>query len=261
MKSFKHLLMQLIMTIVVAYHGFCRQSLAANTYDAAVRTHSATIQRTNDVAVSTRHLLWTQGSTDYGVKLATASLPAIGTIDNIETSTGINEEVILLGMGSTVKMVASGAITAGQRVYQDAAGKVSASGTLCVGIAQTSTTADTQILEVLSDISSGSTSITATDATITGSSGSVAIPITNRQCEISSTGAYIGTVADGTFIGQRLMLVMASASGTVTVTPAHGNNFTSIALLENKQACDLEWTTNGWLMCGFSYITTKPLIA
>jgi len=261
MKYLKHLLMQIILTIVVAYHGFCRQSLAANNYDAAVRTHRETIQRTNDVAVTTRHLLWTQGSTDFGVKLATAVLPAIGTIDNVETGTGLQQTINLLGQGSTKKMVASGAITAGQRVYQDAAGKVSAIGVLCIGIAQTSVTADTQILEVLDDTCYGFATAAAADAAVTGATGSVAIPITNRHVGVSSTGAYIGTIADGTFLGQRLHLTMVAASGTVTVTPAHGNGFTTIALLENKQACDLEWTTNGWIMVGFSYITTKPLIA
>jgi hypothetical protein len=127
--------------------------VAANTYDAAVETSECAINRTNDVAVTTRHLLWGFGAAAGSVKLATASVVPLGTIDNVESSTGQNMTVLLLGKGSTKKMVASEAITYGEHVYATAGGKVSdlpgTTGTYyCVGIALTAAGADGDIIEV-----------------------------------------------------------------------------------------------------------------
>lgn len=126
---------------------------AANTYDAAIETSVDSIQRTNDVAVTTRHLLWGFGAAATSVKLATASVVPLGTIDNVESSTGVRLTVNLLGKGSTKKMVASEAITYGEHVYATAGGKVSdlpaGAGTYyCVGIALTAAGADGDIIEV-----------------------------------------------------------------------------------------------------------------
>jgi hypothetical protein len=125
--------------------------LAANTYDAAIETHDSTIRRTNDAAVTARHLLWQQGSTDGGVAVAVAASIPLGTIDNIETGTGVGQTVLLLGKGPTKKMVANGAISAGARVFTAAAGKVSPThgATFCqVGVALTAAVNDGDIIEV-----------------------------------------------------------------------------------------------------------------
>jgi hypothetical protein len=126
--------------------------LAANTYDAAVETHDASVRRTNDAAVTARHLLWQQGSTDGGVALGAASACPLGTIDNVESSTGLGQMVLLLGKGATKKMVASEAITAGEQVFTAASGKVQDTPTgatvYLVGTALTAAGADGDIIEV-----------------------------------------------------------------------------------------------------------------
>lgn len=132
---------------------FRREIAAANTYDAAVETHDETIFKTNDVAVATRHLLWTAGAAAGGVKHATASLYPMGTIDNIEASTGVRQTLKLLGKGPTKKMVANEIITEGENVFAAAAGKVqdlpAGAGTYwCVGQALTASGADGDVIEV-----------------------------------------------------------------------------------------------------------------
>lgn len=120
---------------------------AANTYDAAVETHESTVRRTNDSAVTARHLLW-YATSATAVDLASATTPALGTIDNTETSTGVAQTVLLLGKGSTKKVVASEAISAGAKVFQAASGKVAAGGTLFIGYALTAAAADNDIIEL-----------------------------------------------------------------------------------------------------------------
>lgn len=126
---------------------------AANTYDAAVKTHTDSRPMTNDAAITARHLLWKAGSAVTGVALCTASTIPIGTIDNVESSTGVTQSVLLLGRGPTKKMVASEAITVGEPVFAAAGGKVQdlpgSSGTYYqVGYALTAAAADGDIIEV-----------------------------------------------------------------------------------------------------------------
>lgn len=143
----------LIVAVAAMVNAFRGLRLAANTYDAAVETHDCAITRTNDVAITTRHLLWATGAAAGGVKLNTASLIPMGTIDNTETDTGVRQSVLLLGKGATKKMVASEAITEGEQVFGAASGKVSdlpaGAGTYyCVGTALTGASADGDIIEV-----------------------------------------------------------------------------------------------------------------
>lgn len=148
MKTLKLNIILAVAAMVSAIRGL---RLAANNYDAAVEVHDATIRRTNDAAVTARHLLWKQGSTDNGIALCAATDLPLGTVDNVTTQVGISQTVNLLGKGPTKKMVANAAITAGARVYTAAAGKVSPTfgGTLFqVGIALTAAAADGDIIEV-----------------------------------------------------------------------------------------------------------------
>lgn len=135
------------------FGGNSRYTAAANTYDAAVNTHECAVNRTNDAAVSARHLLWKKGSADGSVALNGASDIPLGTIDNTESSTGIGQTVLLLGKGSTKKMVASEPITVGEQVYAAANGKVqdlpAGAGTYYkVGTALTAAGTDGDIIEV-----------------------------------------------------------------------------------------------------------------
>jgi hypothetical protein len=138
-----------VAAMVSALRGF---RLAANTYDAAIEVHETTIRRTNDAAVTTRHLLWQQGSTDGGIALGAANACPLGTVDNTETDTGKGQTVLLLGKGPTKKMVASEAITAGEQVFTAASGKVqdtpSGATVYLVGTALTAAGADGDIIEV-----------------------------------------------------------------------------------------------------------------
>lgn len=258
MKHMKHALSTVLLAVVAAFHWFRADLLAANTYDAAVITHPETLNRTNDVAIAARHLLWTQGAAAGGVKLATASLAALGTIDNTETATGYNQTVLLLGKGATKKMVASGAITIGALVYQDASGKVSATGSICVGTALTATTADDQIIEV-QDIAPGAPQVIATAVAVAGAA--LAIPITHRSVNKTTGGAEALTLANGAFLGQRLNINLVVDGGDGTLTPTTCSGWTNVVLAEKGQGVELEWTTAGWRLLGFTYVTNKPLIS
>jgi hypothetical protein len=149
MKSMIH---TILIAVAAVAHSFRGLSLAANTYDAAIETHDATVRRTNDAAVTARHLLWQQGSTDGGVALGAANAVPLGTIDNEESSTGKGQTIHLLGKGPTKKMVASEAITAGEQVFTAASGKVqdtpSGATVYLVGTALTAAGADGDIIEV-----------------------------------------------------------------------------------------------------------------
>lgn len=144
----KHLINLIILAAFAMVHWMRRELVAANTYDAAVSTHETTVTRTNDSAITARHLLWKKGASDGTVDLCTASDIPIGTIDNTDTGTGNNHTVLLIGRGPTKKMVASGAVNAGAPVYTAAGGKIAGSGTYCVGIALTAATTDGDIVEV-----------------------------------------------------------------------------------------------------------------
>jgi hypothetical protein len=150
----KTLKLNIILAVAAMVSAIRGLRLAANTYDAAVETHESAITRTNDVAVTTRHLLWTTGAAAGGVKLNTASTIPFGTIDNVEAGTAIRQSVLLLGKGSTKKMVANEAITEGEQVFGAAAGKVqdlpAVAGTYyCVGTAATGCANDNEIIEVV----------------------------------------------------------------------------------------------------------------
>ena len=114
--------------------GASSNYIAANTYDSAVDIHCGSLPRTNDAAVSARHLLWKEGATaGTTVALNGAANAPLGTIDNIESSTGLSQNVILLGKERTVKMVASAALSIGANVYTAASGKVQGVATLTAG--------------------------------------------------------------------------------------------------------------------------------
>lgn len=153
MNKIKLLLVAVIAALMNAYGHSMGLVQAANTYDAAVETHEHSVTRTNDAAITLRHLLWKKGAGDGTVALAGATDVPLGTIDNVTTGTAERQSVLLLGKGGTKKMVAAGAIGAGARVFAAASGKVQAlpagAGTYkCVGTALTATAADADVLEV-----------------------------------------------------------------------------------------------------------------
>lgn len=120
----------------------------ANTYDAAVETRESTKRLTNAAAIAARHLLYYESSAGVAT-VATAAIPALGTIDNTETSTGVGMTVLMLGRGNTKKMVASEAMaTIGVPVFQAAGGKIALTGTIQVGTLMSTASADDDVVEV-----------------------------------------------------------------------------------------------------------------
>lgn len=147
----KTLISMILLAVAAMVNAFRGLRLAANTYDAAVETHEATVRRTNDAAIASRHLLWKKGAGDGTVALCGAGDCPLGTIDNIETGTDEGQAVLLLGKGSTKKMIASEAITAGEQVFTAANGKVQDTPTgatvYLVGTALTAGSTD-EVIEV-----------------------------------------------------------------------------------------------------------------
>lgn len=123
--------------------------VAANTtYDPTLNMHG-TVVRTNDAAITTRHLLWKQGATAGGIAICGAADTPLGTVDNEESGTGKPQTVFLLGKGGCKKMVASETMaTLGVPVYAAANGKIALTGSVQVGTLQSAASGDGAIVIV-----------------------------------------------------------------------------------------------------------------
>jgi hypothetical protein len=103
--------------------------------------------------------------------VATATDVELGTMEIPATAAG-PATVRLRNAPGTVKMITSGAITAGNSVYAASAGKIAASGTIVLGTALESSTADGDVIEVLrtADTTSpfASQTVVADDAEVAG---------------------------------------------------------------------------------------------
>ena len=84
------------------------------------------------------------------LQVATAADQALGTVEVESFASGDVVPVRLYSAVGSRKMVASVAITAGNVVYAAAGGKVAATGTVVEGIALETSTADGDIIEVMS---------------------------------------------------------------------------------------------------------------
>jgi len=84
------------------------------------------------------------------LQVATAADQALGTVEVESFASGDVVPVRLYSAVGSRKMVASVAITAGNLVYSAAGGKIAATGTVVEGIALETSTADGDIIEVMS---------------------------------------------------------------------------------------------------------------
>ncbi len=84
--------------------------------------------------------------------LAGAADPSLGTLVKPVFTTDTSGAVLLANVGGTRKMVAAGAITAGNPVYGAAGGKIAGSGTVFEGVALETATADNDIIEVAENL-------------------------------------------------------------------------------------------------------------
>lgn len=230
--------------------------LAANTYDAAVDI-PVNLVRTNDVAVSARHLLWAEGATaGTTAALATAATMALGTIDNIESSTGLSQKIV--PMRGFVKMVASEAMaTIGVNVYQAAGGKIALTGVILVGKLRSVAAADGNVVLV-----EACSPVVNAGGKTTKAGGVLAVPVTHRSVAMTTGGAEALTLADG-LPGQRLHLALVSDGGDGTLTPTTKTGFATIVFADVKDNVDLEFIdgTTGWVILGSAGVAAPPVVS
>lgn len=132
---------------LLAYGGNTRQF--ANI---AEGRHDASITKFADAAITTRHLLYKQGSDVDHIAVAGATDLPMGTVaDTVATAdlATIPMTVDLLGKGSTKRMVSAAAISAGVPVYAAASGKIDVTGSVLVGISMAAAGGADEIIEVL----------------------------------------------------------------------------------------------------------------
>ncbi|MCF7785568.1 MAG: hypothetical protein K9N47_05565 [Prosthecobacter sp.] len=236
--------------------GASSNCIAANTYDAAVDIHCGSVNRTNDAAVTARHLLWKDGATaGTTIALSGATNLPLGTVDNIESSTGLTQKVILLGKEKTVKMVASEAMaTIGVKVYAAASGKIGLTGVVLVGRILTAAGADGDVVEVESCFPR-----VEPNGVNTVAGATLAIPVTKRRVSKTTGGAEALTLANG-LPGQRLSIELAVDGGDGTLTPTTKSGFTAIVFADALDIAELEYVddTVGWIIVGLSGAAAPP---
>lgn len=140
-----------------------------------------------------------------GVTTAGASDLCVGVLRDASFAANDIRTVELRTCPGTVKMIASGAITAGVTVYAAASGKIASSGTVVEGVALNAAAADGDIVEVVSQY--GANNVTSTSATAgvgyaTGAGGTV------TQATSRTTGVTLNKVC-----GQ---ITLVSAAGSAT---------------------------------------------
>lgn len=111
-------------------------------------THKNSITKTASAAISQGVIVKLGSDSSCVAACSATDANAIGvTLDSAAQND--NVAVALLGIANhTVQTVASGAISAGAKVYLAANGKISASGTIYVGIALTAASADGDLVEL-----------------------------------------------------------------------------------------------------------------
>ena len=73
---------------------------------------------------------------------------------------------------------------------------------------------------------------------------------------ITSGGAHTVTLADGTYTGQvKKIIITAVAAGTITITPAHFADGTSMVMAEISDSVELIFDGTNWNMAQASGVT------
>jgi len=97
-------------------------------------------------------------------------------------------------------------------------------------------------------------------STVIVAAGTLAIPITHRTVSKATGGVEALSLADGAFLGQKLMIFLATDGGDGTLTPTTKSGFSTIVFADKGDQVDLEWTTSGWIICGSAGIPAPPVI-
>ena len=98
------------------------------------------------VKLATRNA-WLADAADYGVGVTQEQVAISKSVD-----------VRMYDHGGSLKMTASGAISAGAKVYAAASGKIAATGTLQIGTALDAATANNDVIEVVCHLARGQSS-------------------------------------------------------------------------------------------------------
>lgn len=160
------------------------------------------------------------------VMIGASSLSTAGATDSADgvqqeksfASTDVRD-VLLRTADGTRKMVANGAITAGNYVYAAASGKVGATGFICEGKALETATADGDVIEVLNvwNAPIGSGSVAAT-----GSSQSDAAALTSQINYVSASDGTKGVLLPTAVAGLTIGVYNTVATNGLKIYPATG---------------------------------------
>lgn len=161
------------------------------------------------------------------INVAGASDPSIGVVEDAVLAAGPCT-VLLANAQGTRKMVCSDAITGGNSVYAAASGKVASTGTLVEGKAMETTTANNDILEVLSVHNSDiSTDISSTTA------AAFEVDVDASTPKIALSGQAAGT---GDFTTTLKPEATLSADNAIIVPESDGDTLAAIGLAQTFSA-------------------------
>jgi len=69
------------------------------------------------------------------------------------------------------------------------------------------------------------------------------------------------TLADGSFLGQRLNIVLGTdGGGDGTLTPTTPSGYATIVFEDAGDTAELEWTNDGWIIVGLAGVAAAPAI-
>jgi hypothetical protein len=216
MKTLKHALSTVLLACCVAAQTlFGAREIVCNVSGNTGTTETGIITRICETAAITLRYALVQTGTAPGSQFIvnTAATLPLGVVMD-EPAVGDSAAIQLLGSKSgTMKMVASGVITAGALVYTDAAGKVSATaaaGSYHVGRALTAAGADGDLIEVLHcfpmAVSTPTVANATADRTVTAAEANGEIFVSN----LGASGAVTFALPAAT-VGMRVSAVVRAA--------------------------------------------------
>lgn len=149
------------------------------------------------------------------INVAGASDPSIGVVEDAVLAAGPCT-VLLANAAGTRKMVASGSITGGNPVYAAATGKVASSGSVVEGKAFETTTANNDILEVLSTHNSDiSTAISGTTAVGFEVDNDSSAPKIKLLAQSGGSGDYTTTLKPEATLSGDTSVIVPEVDGTL----------------------------------------------
>ena len=75
-----------------------------------------------------------------------------------------------------------------------------------------------------------------------------AVDVTSYFTNITTTGARALTLADGTVVGQRKLLLMSTDDGDATLTPTNFSNGTNLVFSAVGDMAELIWDGSNWAL-------------